>query len=140
LDTLQRGAGWGWLVKVGLARERRHLLLSADGPREWPCALETFKYGDYRATALLSVEAMVDEGAAFHNCLGTLVEDCQEGRTRYFVVRRVRSGERVAVVAISWVDRSRCWALTDVKGIANTKVPFAVLEFAILLAAEHATT
>lgn len=138
LDKLQRRAGWPWLMRQARAWDRRRLLLSHKGPREWPCTLPRYEADGYCSTAIGTLEALVDEGAAFHNCLGTMAGECQRGYAQFFAVRCSQTGARVAVAAVAWHSERQAWLLGNLKGPANTEVPPQVREFGKLLAAEYA--
>lgn len=136
-DKLQRRAGWGWLVRKARAWNRRQTLLRHTGAREWPSVLEHFEADGLRASAIRTLEELIDEGTAFHNCLGRLAAECQSGEATFFVVRRTRTNERIAVAAVAWHDRLGAWILGNVKGPANSEVSPVVRSFGCRLAAEY---
>jgi hypothetical protein len=130
LDKLQRRAGWAWLLRRAMERERRRLLLEVEGPRSWPCALAELTAGAFRASALETVESLVDEGIAFHNCIARYARLCQEGWVRLFAVRDRASGRRLAVLRIDHQPFAEGWVVRDVLGVANAPVGRALRRFA----------
>jgi hypothetical protein len=137
LDKLQRRSGWAWLLRQALAAERRRLLLEVGGPRAWPFALGEVVSGEYRATPVDSVEGLVDEGIAFHNCIADYAKECQEGWVRIFVVRGRVGGRRVGVVRLDHHLFTEGWGLQNVLGIANAPVEDALRAFASDLAERY---
>jgi hypothetical protein len=139
LDKLQRRAGWPWALRQARDWERRRFLLESDGPQSWRSEIECFEIAHFQAHAVTTLERLVDEGAAFHNCLASLADECQAGRKRIFTITDTRDGKRLAVAELSWISAQKTWALTDLKGIANRPAPDAVLHFATALLREYAT-
>jgi len=135
LDKLQRRSGWAWLLRQALAAERRRMLLEVDGPRAWQFALGEVVSGEYRATPVDSVEGLVDEGMAFHNCIADYAKECQQGWVRIFVVRV--GGRRVGVVRLDHQPFAEGWGLQNVLGIANAPVENALRAFASDLAERY---
>ena len=134
LDKLQRRAGWPWLLRRATLAERRRLLMQVEGPRGWFSALDEVASGGLRATVMATVEELVDEGIAFHNCIADYVLECQLGESRIFAVRDVECGRRVAVVRLDYDEGEKAWVLHDVLGIANEPVGDEVRAFAERLA------
>jgi len=133
LDKRQRRAGWRWLLRAARAWERRQILLEAEGPRAWASPLEALEGEGLRARVIGSLEELVEEGGAFHNCLATLYESCQDGTSRYFVLRSAAGGKRVAVAELRWRGEREGWALGQVRGPANSEPGADVHEFAACL-------
>ena len=130
LDKLQRRAGWAWLLRRAMERERRRLLLEVEGPRSWPCAVREVVGGEFVASAVDTVEGLVDEGMAFHNCIAGYAEYCQRSEMRIFAVRARASGRRLGVIRLDHQPFSEGWQLRDVLGIANAPVGSALRRFA----------
>ncbi len=80
---------------------------------------------------------MIDEGAAFHNCLSSLSESAASGRSRFFVIRDAMTRRRIAVACVSWQAKRSTWVLGNIKGPANIDPCQAVVEFGLALAMEY---
>ncbi len=113
-----------------MERERRRLLLEVEGPRSWPCAVREVVSGEFVATAVDTVEGLVDEGMAFHNCIAGYAEYCQRSEMRIFAVRTRASRRRLGVIRLDHQPFSEGWQLRDVLGIANAPVGSALRRFA----------
>jgi hypothetical protein len=137
LCKLQRRAGWPWLLRQAAASERRRLLLEVEGPRTWPFALGEVVSGEFRATPVDSVEGLVDEGMAFHNCIAGYVGMCQRSEARIFAVRQQPSGKRIGVIRLDHQPFADGWGLQNVLGIANAPVGGPLWAFACDLAERY---
>jgi hypothetical protein len=135
LDKLQRRAGWPWLINRAQAwQKRREAALAA--PR-WRSALGEWSDGPYRAVPLDTVESMLDEAAAMRNCLAECIEHCQVGEERYFSVRALETGRRLAVVQLVFDRNAKFWRPGQVKGTCNKDVSATILAVAARLAAQY---
>ena len=133
LDKLQRRAGWAWVRRQSLAWERSRRLAAIEGPATWPVPLAVYEAAGFRARALTNVEALVDAGLAFHNCLADFAANCATGTMHVFVIEDVASGRSVAVAALTVFATARQWGLMDVKGVCNAEVAGKVEQFAARL-------
>ena len=124
-DRLQRRAGWPWLLRHARAWARLSAL-QAEGPHAWPCALQVLESETHRATVVSTIEALVEAGIAFRNCLGSLAHRCQSGAVRFFVVHERDSGRRAGVFSLQFEEATRLWRVGEVKGFANLHPPAPV--------------
>jgi hypothetical protein len=82
-----------------------------------------------------SVEGLVDEGMAFHNCIADYAKECQQGWVRIFAVRV--GGRRVGVARLDHQLFTEGWGLQNVLGIANAPVEKGLRAFASDLAERY---
>jgi hypothetical protein len=134
LDKLQRRAGWPWLVRAARKWERRGSMIEEGSSAPWDAPLRTLDVDAWQLVALTSVEVMVDEGLALHNCIARMTERCQRGLALVYSVRRHSDGGRVAAIELSRSEDLGAWTVRQVKGPANRPVPKGIWRAAFGLA------
>ena len=106
---------------------------------EWESAIEEYTVGDYVVKPLTTDRALYAQGAAAHNCVGSLLyaQRCQEGSSRIFSISRV-SDRRfnvenplniVATVELAnWTSEVGKWSVRQSEGFRHRPVRASVKE------------
>lgn len=78
--------------------------MKACADRSWPVRFGDWDFGPVRFVELLNEGALHDEGKAMHHCVATYAEDCADGTSAIFSVRR--GGQRLLTVEVLLTSRS----------------------------------
>ncbi len=90
---------------------------------EWDCIIKRIESNGYRFDAMTSKEELDLESEEMSNCIDTYHEICHQSFTRVFTVTYIKTGKKVANLAI-YEDSPGHWLIDDLKGYANSEVPY----------------
>lgn len=126
----RRLRSWPKVVQRALECEQLALArLRSSGEAPWPVPAEAVAGDAFEARFLRSVADLAEEGIAMRHCGPTLADECRTGKLLMASIRDIRTGRRVATMALEWDERLNRWRMHDVKGFANQPVPLAVRHF-----------
>lgn len=105
-------ASWPRLVARARAWSERRRAAAGGG---WAFRAPMSACCGFELVALNTRLALWEEGAAMHNCLYALAPLCDEGRSRFFSLRKGR--RRFATIELQYANHG--WILRDVRGPMN---------------------
>jgi len=133
-DKNQINQGWAYLERLSLGWHQSLELYGSyeelisectswncaisDQPEEW---LSSVPLGNpYLLVPLTTPQQLLEESTAMQHCVVTYIEDCVDGHSRIFSVRRYSNNQRVATVELS--VSSGLWVLRQLKGMHNEEL------------------
>jgi hypothetical protein len=119
LDRNQARAGWAYFLRRGHEWQQELERRQQKNSVAWFTPMPALQFGEVEAVPIGNSYELWKEGKAMRHCAGDFAADCAANDARFFSLREVKTGNRLATAKLR--RKEERWFLDDVRGPANSE-------------------